>query len=240
MNTINADSTVGQLVVERPSRSKVFQKLGIDFCCGGKKRLADVCRDKGLDTGEVLRELAADEGVAGRGDLDVSTMTLTQLCDHIEQTHHAFLHAELPRVSAMAKRVATVHGAHHPWTVELASVFSKFAAELDAHMLKEERVLFPWIRSLETTEQHRAGACGSSIANPIRMMEHEHNDAGRALERMRELSGGFAPPTGACNTFIAMLDGMARIEDDMFRHVHKENNVLFPKAAQREQMPCRV
>lgn len=234
MTAINADATVGQLVVERPSRSRVFQKLGIDFCCGGKKRLSDACRDKGLDEGEVVRALAADEAGPDRGGVDAGGMTLTQLCDHVEQTHHAYLHAELPRVGAMAKRVAAVHGSHHPWTVDLASIFASFAAELDTHMFKEERVLFPWIRSLEQPGRCGEGHCGSSIANPIRMMEHEHDSAGKALERMRALSDGYAPPAGACNTFIAMLDGLSRIEADMHQHVHKENNILFPRAAERE------
>ncbi|MCE9591723.1 MAG: iron-sulfur cluster repair di-iron protein [Planctomycetes bacterium] len=235
MTAISTDSTVGQLVVQRPSRSRVFQRLGIDFCCGGKKRLLDACRDKGLDTDEVVQALAADEAISGQGGVDVAGMGLSQLCDHIEQTHHAYLHTELPRVGAMAKKVAAVHGANHPWTVELASVFAGFSAELDTHMVKEERVLFPWIRTLEKSGRCDEGHCSGSIANPIRMMEHEHDNAGRAMERMRELSHGYTPPPGACNTFIAMLDGLARIESDMHQHVHKENNILFPKAALREE-----
>ena len=235
MPVIDAESTVGQLVVDRPSRSRVFQKLGIDFCCGGKKKLSEVCRDKGLDAGQVVQALAADEAISEPGDNQASSMTLSQLCDHIERTHHAYLHSELPRVGAMAKKVAAVHGATHPWTIELAAIFADFAAELDSHMYKEERVLFPWIRSLEKADRCEGGSCGSSITNPIRMMEHEHDNAGRSQEQMRELSKGYQPPPGACNTFIAMLDGVERIESDMHLHVHKENNILFPKAAQREQ-----
>jgi regulator of cell morphogenesis and NO signaling len=235
MHTIDPNATVGDLVVERPARSRVFQRLGIDFCCGGKKPLADACRDKGLSVAEVAEALSAEDAGDRADDLVVSGLTLCELCDHIERTHHAYLRAELPRVYAMVRKVAAVHGEKHPWTVELAGVFASFAEELDTHMFKEDRVLFPWIRGLERGGEVTKGHCGGSINNPIRMMEHEHDDAGRALERMRELSHGFTPPPGACNTFVAMLDGLARIEADMHRHVHKENNVLFPRAADLER-----
>jgi len=234
MTPIDSDTTVGQLVVERPSRSKVFQQLGIDFCCGGKKSLSDACREKGLKFDDVVAALGDNTDAASAEGLDIGRMTLTELCNHIESTHHAYLHAELPRVGGMARRVAAVHGSNHAWTVELASVFSEFAAELESHMFKEEHVLFPWIRSLEKSGPGAAGHCGGSIANPIRIMELEHDNAGRALARMRELSHGYAPPSGACNTFIALLDALARIESDMHQHVHAENNILFPKASQRE------
>lgn len=235
MPTISINSTVGELVTNRPSRSRIFQKFGIDFCCGGKKPLTEACSVKGLDPDEVLKALAADEATDVRDGADVAGFTLGQLCDHIEQTHHAYLRTELPRVDAMVTKVAAVHGRAHPWMIELASVFAGFAAELDTHMLKEERVLFPWIRSLESGETCIAGSFGGSITNPVGVMEREHDSAGQALARMRELSRGYTPPAGACNTFLATLDALAKIEADMHEHVHKENNVLFPKAVQREQ-----
>jgi regulator of cell morphogenesis and NO signaling len=233
MSQTIAEVTVGQLVVERPSRARVFERLGIDFCCGGKKPLTQACREKGLDPEEVLRAL--DEGGPDAGAADVSSMTLIQLCDHIEQTHHALLKAELPHLEAISRRVAGVHGEAHPWTLELAQVLSGFAEELGSHMFKEERILFPWIRALEAAGGRADAHCAGSISNPIRMMEYEHDAAGQALARMRELSGGFAPPAGACNTFIALLDGVARVEADMHQHVHKENNILFPRAAALER-----
>lgn len=239
MATISISSTVGDLVATRPSHSRVFQKFGIDFCCGGKKRLAEACSAKGLDPGVVLDALAANEAAGSRDGADVVGLTLGQLCDHIEQTHHAYLRAELPRVGAMVKKVAAVHGAVQPWTIELASVFADFAAELNSHMIKEEQVLFPWIRGLEGSEPCAQRGCGGTIANPIGVMEHEHEGAGQSLARMRELSHGYTPPAGACNTFLAALNGLALIEADMHQHVHKENNVLFPKAVRREQDAAR-
>jgi regulator of cell morphogenesis and NO signaling len=159
---------------------------------------------------------------------------MTELADHIEQAHHAYLKRELPRLGAMVRKVAAVHGAHFPWLLELNAVFASFAAEMDAHTLKEDQVLFPMIRELDCGRLASSDHCGGSVANPIHVMMHEHDDAGRALARMRELSNGYAPPPDACNTFRAMLDGLAALEADTHRHVHKENSILFPKAAAAE------
>ena len=230
---ITPETTVGQLVVDRPSRSRIFQKLGIDFCCGGKKSLAAVCEKKGLDARSVLQVLLASESDAASPEVDAAKMGLAELCDHIEATHHAHLRDELPRLHRMIHKVAAVHGDHHPWMREVLEVYVPFMDELIEHMAKEDQVLFPMIRTLETG---RAGVtsesedCGGSIGNPIRMMEHEHDGAGDALAKIRELTDGFTPPHGACNTFRATLDGLRELEADMHQHVHKENNVLFPRA----------
>jgi regulator of cell morphogenesis and NO signaling len=236
MSDGQVEGTVGQLVAERPQRSRVFETLGIDYCCGGKKPLAQACHEKGLDPAAVRRLLDAEAGPASPADADAdwSRATLTALADHIQQTHHAYLKRELPRLSAMVRKVAAVHGTNFNWLLELDGVFAAFAAEMQSHMMKEDAVLFPMIRALDRGELAATDHCGGSIANPIRVMEHEHDDAGRALERMRELSGGFVPPAGACNTFRATLSGLAELTDDTHRHVHKENSILFPRAAERE------
>ncbi|MCC6681461.1 MAG: iron-sulfur cluster repair di-iron protein [Phycisphaeraceae bacterium] len=230
MTTIDIHTTIGELVAERPSRSRVFQHLGIDFCCGGKKPLADACRDKGLDAQTVLQMLLAGEQAAGSQDVDAAKLSLTALCDHIEQTHHAYLKQELPRLEPMIAKVAAVHGDRYPWMRDVAAVFGPFMQELSSHMMKEEQVLFPMIRAMEAGETQAACHCGGTIANPVRMMEFEHDDAGEALRRMRELTDGYTPPVDACNTFRATLDALHELEQDMHQHVHKENNVLFPRA----------
>lgn len=227
MSLITPEKTVGQLLVEDPSRSRVFQKYGIDFCCGGRLTLADACRRKGLDLAPVLDELLRPAAAQATGP-DPAKLSLTDLCDHIETTHHAWLKQELPRLSAMLRKVAAVHGEGHPWTRELAATFDAFADDLDAHMQKEELVLFPVVRQLESGTM---APIPMLLSSPIAAMEHEHQDAGRALELMRELSNGFTPPDGACNTFRAMLYGLEQLEEDMHLHVHKENNVLFPRVA---------
>lgn len=230
MNTSLLESSVGQLVTENPSRSRVFQKYQIDFCCGGKRRLADVCQEHGLDATTVVNELLAESETLAPGEANGKDMGLTELCDHIERTHHQFLKNELPRLGMMAGRVASVHGANHPWTVTLAQVFSSFAAEMGAHMMKEEQVLFPQIRLLAKGEKTAL----SSIAQPVSMMEHEHDNAGADLVKMRSLSSGFTPPAGACNTFRALLQGLAELETDTHHHVHLENNILFPRSLELE------
>lgn len=227
--TITVETTVGQLVADRPSRSRLFQKLGIDFCCGGKKPLAEVCASKGLDAQSVLQVLLASE-TDGPREVDAAAMGLADLCDHIEATHHAYLRHELPRLEMMINKVASVHGDRFPWMREVQAVFCDFQDELTSHMAKEEQILFPIIRALEQGDARSPSACGGTIAHPIKVMEEEHEGAGNALEQFRTLTRDYTPPEGACNTFRATLDGLAQLEADMHQHVHKENNVLFPRA----------
>jgi regulator of cell morphogenesis and NO signaling len=226
--------TVGQLVASRPSRSRVFQNLGIDFCCGGKITLEEAARRKSLDPQTVLAMLVAGESDPGPSGPDPALLGLAELCDHIEQKHHAYLKSELPRLEAMLVRVARAHGERFPWMVQVLETFGPFSAEMFQHMAKEERVLFPLIRSLEAGHAGASGHCGGTVANPIRLMEHDHDDAGAALARMRELTNGYTPPPQACNTFRAALDALAELERDTHEHVHKENNILFPAAMKRE------
>ena len=228
MNTPNLETTVGELVRAAPIRARAFEKLGIDYCCGGKKPLAEVCAVKGLDAVTVLAMLAALDGAAEGGGLaDANAMSVSQLCDHIETTHHGYLREELPRLDFMTRKVAAVHGSDEPRLVEIRAVFERFAPELAAHMADEETAVFPRIRALA------AGAGGPADREELRAavseLEREHADAGDALGRFRELTDGYAPPEWACNTFRALYDGLARLERDMHQHVHKENNVLFPR-----------
>lgn len=227
-------TTVGQLVAERPSRARFFERLGIDYCCGGKKPLAEVCAVKGLDASTILQAmLAAEAGEEQRGSVDPAAMTLTALADHIEATHHAYLRAELPRLTQITEKVARVHGAHDRRLELVAAVFATLREEMEAHMPKEEQILFPLIRRLESAGAAGEAHCGS-IANPIRVMESEHESAGQALAELRTLTDGFTPPSYACNTYRAMLDGLQQLESDLHQHVHKENNILFPRAIKLE------
>lgn len=236
MVTMNLDtqSTVGEWVVDRPSRSRVFEKLGIDYCCGGKQPLADACRDKGLAADEVVKDLLAVGESAGAADRDWSDAPLAELCDHIEATHHEYLRRELPRLGGLTEKVAKVHGPNHREMVELGEVFAGLEAELSDHMMKEEQILFPMIRKLEQAAGLPSFHCGS-IANPIRVMELEHDSAGGALARMHELTCGYTCPPDACNTWRAMVDGLRQLEVDLHQHIHKENNILFPRALHRER-----
>ena len=161
-------------------------------------------------------------------------MALADLANHIEQTHHTYLKSELPRLTQVIEKVVNAHGKLHPELFELQKVFAGLRAELEPHMFKEEMVLFPAIRKLEQSAERPMFPFGT-VANPIRMMEHEHDNAGDALAKIRALTREFTVPGGACNTYLAMLDGLEYLENDMHQHVHKENNILFPKAVDREQ-----
>lgn len=227
------NQTVGDLVRENPARSQVFERFSIDYCCGGKAPLQAACLARGLDPLHVAAELLRVDEDAARPDVDPAGMGLAELADHIVATHHAWLGEQLPRLDALTARVAEAHGASDPRLLEVRRVFLECRAELESHMHKEERVLFPMIRALEQADGPIEFHCGS-LANPIRMMEHEHDLAGDALQRLRELTDGYTPPQQACNTYRAMVDLLAAFERDMHVHVHKENSVLFPRAVQLE------
>jgi regulator of cell morphogenesis and NO signaling len=164
---------------------------------------------------------------------DVTAMSLTELANHIEKTHHAYLHEELPRLAGLSRDVASMHGGRDPRLQQVQETFRAMALELWRHMFKEEQCLFPMIRQLETSDRTPTFHCGT-LGNPIQQMESEHDDAGSALERLRELTDGFEPPEWACKKYRALLAALSHLERDMHRHIHKENNILFPRALEME------
>nr|WP_253154576.1 iron-sulfur cluster repair di-iron protein [Stieleria tagensis] len=235
MQTIDIQTTVGDLVREVPSRARVFESMKIDYCCGGKIRLADACAKKQIDPTRVVDQLqACDSKLNEEGAVDADSMSLTELADHIESTHHGFLEEELPRLDFMTNKVARVHGEHEPRLLQTREAFVALKNELEPHMMKEEQILFPLIRQLEASADNPAYDF-ASVVNPIRQMEHEHDQAGDALMILNESTDGYTAPQWACNTYRAMLDSLAQLERDMHQHIHKENNVLFPKALQLEK-----
>lgn len=234
MSILDTHMTVGEFVVQRPARARVFEQFGIDYCCGGQVPLEDACRKQGVDPQSVLDALAAiDAATPASSGTDWSSVPLAELCDHIVATHHEYLRGELPRLEGLVHKVAQVHGLREPALRQVAGVFDGLRAELEAHMEKEEQILFPMIRAMESTGRVQAAHCGS-VNNPIRVMVFEHDNAGTALEQMRDLTNGYTPPSEACNTYRAMMDGLKTLEADMHQHVHKENNILFPRASALE------
>jgi len=232
MSAIVAEATLGELVSARPGRARVFEALGLDYCCGGRQTLATACDQRGLAVAEVVARLDA-EAVPAPDDRDWREASLGELLDHLEATHHEYLKRELPRLAPLVAKVLTVHGDDYPWLAEVAEVFGGLREEIEAHLHKEERILFPYIRRLEGPQ--RPFAPFGTVRNPIGMMEHEHDNAGAALARLRALTGGYQPPEGACATFQAVLAGLAELEFDLHTHIHKENNILHPRAIAAEQ-----
>lgn len=220
-----ADRTVGEIVAERPAQSRIFQSYGIDFCCQGSKTLRQACEKKGISLESVIEQLEAELRDKSAPAMNPAKFSPTLLADYIVETHHRFLKDELPRVHAMATRVAQVHGPHTPSLVEVHQVFTQMAEELTDHMMKEEQILFPMIKALA-----RGEAAAMPLDGPIGVMLTEHEDAGGAFEKLRELTDGFQPPAHACNTYRALFAGLQEIEEDLHRHIHLENSVLFPAA----------
>lgn len=222
--------TTGDWVTRHPATARVFERHGIDYCCGGGRRLEEACREAQVDTGKLLAELT-EVMLQNAPDNDdgFTAQSLSAMCDAIEATHHEFLRRGLPRLKQLVDKVHAVHGDAHPWLGRLATSFQDLCDELMPHMMKEERILFPAIRGIEQTQTVPSFPFGS-VENPIRMMEHEHDAAGRALKTIRTVSDDYTLPEGGCNTFRVMLDGLRELEADLHRHIHKENNILFPRA----------
>lgn len=232
MNTtlsFTRETAVGAIVAAQPGLARLFEHLGIDYCCKGKQSLTQACAQRGLDTATtlVLLQSAADALADAPTEIDAAGMTLTQLADHIESTHHGYTKTELPRLVEMAGRVAARHGEHDPRLFEVATGLRNMTEEMFDHMEKEEVALFPLVRRIESETE---GSCARNmIATPIRQMELEHDDAGRAITHLRELTDDFSTDNPCCNTHRALLAGLAAFEADLHRHVHKENSILFPR-----------
>ena len=224
--TITETTTIADIASELPTSVRVFQRHGIDFCCGGKKPIGVVCREHGLDFVEFTRAIEASRNTADSDTRDWSREPLSTLTSYIVTVYHQPLREELPRLKAMAERVARVHGGKALYLARLEAIVAELCADLLTHMRKEEMVLFPAIEELTR------GATGRwfPIDTPIAVMEHEHDHAGSLLEEMRVITAGYHVPEWACATTRALYQGLAELESAMHVHVHLENNVLFPRA----------
>lgn len=234
---IATDKTVGEIAAGNPAAVRVFEKLNIDYCCGGKRPLAEVCREKGLAADQLATEL--ERAAAPPENRDWSAASLTELADYIVSKHHSYLRQELPALSVRLAKVVEAHGASHGDSLHpLSYTFEGLESELVSHMMKEEMILFPLIRRMEEAERKGGGLppahCGS-IRNPITVMEYEHDSAATALREMRRLTGDYAAPADACATYHALLNGLQALEADLHVHIHLENNILFPKALAAER-----
>lgn len=226
---ISLNTSVAQLVTDRPARARIFERLGIDYCCGGHHSLAEACRKKDLDPPTVAEMLdaAADTG-APSDTTNWTNAPLGALIDHIESTHHDYLRRELPRLEELLTQVVQAHGAEFSWLDPTLEVFQTLKLDLETHMMSEEERVFPSIRALEENGAN-AGLDEAGIDKMIR----EHDDSGAALDQFRELTNDYTPPADACPKFRAAMDGLEELETDMHQHIHKENNILFPRARNR-------
>ncbi|HEY1367733.1 MAG TPA: DUF542 domain-containing protein [Gaiellaceae bacterium] len=216
---IDSLSTLGELVRERPARARVLERLGLDYCCGGRRTLAEACEERGLDANTVAVFLAGDAEPVASETVDWGEATVAELCAHIVDVHHERLRWELPRLGDLASRAAEAHGAELPELAELRDVFESLRLELEEHIVDEERQLFPRLVAGETPSPEE-----------LAQLEREHDEAGAALHRLRELTHGYDRDRALCNVHRTLLDGLHGLELDLHQHVHEENNVLFVRA----------
>lgn len=222
--TITETTTVAEIASAFPGSIRIFQRHGIDFCCGGKRPLGVACRERGIPFAAIASAIEASTAPS-HDQRDWTREPLAAIADHIVTTYHDPLREELPRLEAMAAKVFRVHGGNASNLARLEEIVAELSADLRAHMRKEEMVLFPAIRAIEA-----GGPASVGISAPIAVMEHEHDHAGTLLSELRTLTDGYTAPEWACQTFRALYHGLAELETTMHVHVHLENNVLFPRA----------
>lgn len=229
---VTGESTIGGIVAGDFRAAAVFNEYGIDFCCGGKRNVADACLDRQVDARVVLEAIekaCAEPGTGPRFDEWEPEALIGFIVGH----HHGYVRKALPSLVVNARKIAAVHGGRHPELDEVVQLTEAISAEMTSHMAKEEGVLFPYIVELAAAARERRPAAAAPfgpIENPIRMMEEEHESAGACMARIRELTGGFTAPEDGCTTYRVCLQELQAFEADLHAHVHLENNLLFPRA----------
>ena len=218
---IKPTNSVAQIATEHPMATRVFARYQMDFCCGGKRSLNEICQERGLNVQKVVKEICDEVRDSREEEVRWDQAPLSELIDHILARYHISLKEELPRLETMLHKVHKVHGEKDPERLlSLVNVFGAFKVELMEHMEKEEVILFPMIRSGQ----------GAMAGGPVSVMEMEHDSAGEALRKIRELTGDYQVPVNACNTWRALWHGLKELELSTHQHIHLENNILFPRA----------
>jgi len=238
--SVTTAKTVREVAVENLAATRVFERLGIDYCCGGNQLLEQACEKAGVSVHELLASMEIEEESARAAQQvrDWQGEPLSELVTHIQNTHHKYAREEIVRLSALLNKVCSVHGKNHPELFEIQPIFAGLAQELTTHMMKEEMVLFPYIVRMEEAVVLKAPVLPApfgTVANPVAMMEHEHDSAGNALRAIRKASDGFTTPADACISYQTLYQALAAFEADLHQHIHLENNILFPRAIAMEK-----
>lgn len=229
--------TLAELVTQQSGAATIFEKYHLDFCCKGKRTLANACQSQGLDLEEVVEKL---EPIFQKSKSDGETsqnMPLDRLADYIVYKHHSYVREMIPTLLAHTRKVAGKHGENYPYLIRIAELWEEVADELTQHMFKEENILFPYIKRLvdaERTGNEMLMPRQAFISNPIRVMELEHDKAGELMQEIRELSDDYQTPPAACITWQLSFNELKEFEQDLHRHIHLENNLLFTKGIQLE------
>lgn len=233
MNTQNfsTQTLIKDFVKENPDRAiTVFRDLEIDYCCGGTQTLESACAEKELDAAKVLRQLAETSSMGDMGnEPEWASMSLNELVGHIVAVHHEYLNRALPEVSGLMEKVLQAHGKRHPELHELSEAYTALRQDLEPHMMKEEKILFPMIRNLAGDFQ-TGGLPNVPVINPIRVMTQDHEHAAEILERIKRLTNDFSPPEDGCETYKFLFRKLNEMVEDIHLHIYKENNLLFAGA----------
>lgn len=238
--SVSTARTVRELALEIPEATRIFEKIGIDYCCGGNKSLEEACATANLSVDEVLDclEFAEQEARAKQKDRNWQAEPLADLVAHINGTHHKYTREEIARLGPLFDKVVSVHGKNHPELQHVRAAFRGLAQELTMHMMKEEAVLFPYIVRMEEAVIQKEPVLSppfGSVQNPVAMMMHEHDSAGDALRAMRQASAGYTLPGDACISYQTLYKALGDFERDLHQHIHLENNILFPRAIEMER-----
>lgn len=245
---LTTEKTVREIAIENPETIRVFEALGIDYCCGGKKTLTAACSSADLDLQHVVGLIETAQDGSNNADLKAAETTgwnsrpLAELTTYIIENHHSFVRREIPRIESLLNKVVAKHGPNHPRLIQVQQLFMTMAQELSFHLLKEENILFPYIGRMDAALQNHTSLPAvpfGSVTRPIAAMVAEHDDAGHLLARIRETTNGFTAPDGVCPTFLALYRGLEEFERDLHRHIHLENNILFPRAVEIEERVAR-
>jgi regulator of cell morphogenesis and NO signaling len=230
-------ATVGELAAILPQAARVFERFGIDYCCGGETPLIEACKSAKAAVSDVLTAIDSAVGTAGPG-MNYSGLSQRELVDHIVGKHHTFTRTEIQRLVSLIKKVVSVHGSRRPELLSVQRIFDGLANDLIPHLAKEETVLFPYIVELDSNWSSGAEHATPpflTVQNPVRMMFFEHDLAGRLLQELRRLTAGFAVPDDACASYRTLYAALENFEQDLHQHIHLENNVLFPRAIEMER-----
>lgn len=233
--SVTTEKTVRELALEIPAATRIFERLHIDYCCGGNRSLDEACRSAGVAIDSVLASLEAPDQTPA-SDRDWTTEPLGELIEHICATHHAYTRGAIARIPQLLNKVCSVHGANHAELFQIQGTFDAMAQELATHLMKEEMMLFPYILRLEAAAGNGPIAHGpfGSVRNPVSMMEHEHDSAGNALRAMNAATNGYSAPVDGCVSYQTLYQALAVFEADLHQHIHLENNILFPRAVALE------
>lgn len=239
--SMTATKTVRELALENPAATRVFEKMGIDYCCGGHKPLSEACAAAKLPVDEVLSRLEQAEAETARSadGKDWQQESISALVEHIVSTHHAFVKQESPRIQHLLAKVVSVHGKNHPELSQVQELFDGLAEELSSHMMKEEQILFPYLEQMDKTACNGGStpsSCFGTVQNPIRMMMIEHDSAGDALRDLRQVTSDYTAPADGCISYKTLYQAIEGFEKDLHQHIHLENNILFPRSLAMENV----